>query len=138
MNTKKCECSNQQSSKQLNDDRREYLKTGKINKCKSKHCDRSSDDDGYEMDDILNDNSNVKGCWSKKKSRIDQEAINTKFPSTWTGICVSRKSTIQSKREHHLSKTSTAEAETITATRIGEKLTHLITLQHQQTHQKKK
>ena len=26
------------------------------------------------------DNSNVKGCWSKMKSRIDQDAINTKVP----------------------------------------------------------
>ena len=32
------------------------------------------------MDDILNDNSNVKGCWAKKKSRIDHDAINTKVP----------------------------------------------------------
>ena len=85
MNTQECDCytqqssSTQQSSKQLNDELREYLKTGKITKCKNKHCDRSSDD-GEEMDYILNDNSNIKGCWSKNKSRIDQEAINTKVP----------------------------------------------------------
>ena len=86
MNTQECECSTQQSgstqeeSKQLKDELREYLKTGKITKCKNKHCDRSSEDDGDEMDDILNDNSNVKGCWAKNKSRIDNEAINTKVP----------------------------------------------------------
>ena len=52
----------QQSCKDLNDELREYLKTGKINKCKTKHCDRSSDDDGDEMDDLTNDIANVKGC----------------------------------------------------------------------------
>ena len=43
------------SSKEPNDELREYLKTGK-NKCKNKNCDRSSDDDGDEMDGILNYN----------------------------------------------------------------------------------
>ena len=64
--------------KDLNDELREYLRTGKINKCKSRHCDKSSEDDGDEMEDLMHDNSNVKGCWSKNKSRIDNEAINTK------------------------------------------------------------
>ena len=66
--------------KDLNDELREYLKTGRINKCKSKHCDRNSEDDGDEIEDLIYDNSKVKGCWSKNKSRIDQEAINTKVP----------------------------------------------------------
>ena len=66
--------------KDLNDELREYLRTGKINKCKSKHCDKSSEDDGDEMEDLRHDNSNVKGCWSKNKSRIYNEAINTKVP----------------------------------------------------------
>ena len=66
--------------KDLNDELREYLRTGKIHKCRSKHCDKSSEDDGDEMEDLLYDNSNVKRCWSKNKSRIDQAAINTKVP----------------------------------------------------------
>ena len=64
--------------KDLNDELRKYLKTGRINKCKSKHCDKSSEDDGDEMEDLIQDNSNLEGCWSKNKSRIDQDAINTK------------------------------------------------------------
>ena len=60
----------QKSCKDLNDEFREYLKTGKISRCKNRHCDRSSDDDGDEMDDILADNSNVKGCWVKNKSKM--------------------------------------------------------------------
>ena len=32
----------------LNDELREYLKMGKVNKCKTKHCDKSSEDDGDE------------------------------------------------------------------------------------------
>ena len=45
-----------------------------------KYCDKSSEDDGDEMEELMYDNSNVKGCWSKNKSRIDQDAINTKGP----------------------------------------------------------
>ena len=55
----------QQTSKNRNDELREYLKTGKINKCNTKHCDKSSEDDGDEMDDLMHDNANFKGCWSK-------------------------------------------------------------------------
>ena len=66
--------------KDLNDELREYLRTGKIHKCKSKHCDKSSENDGDEMEDLMNNNSNAKGCWSKNKSRIDQDAINSKVP----------------------------------------------------------
>ena len=69
-----------QTSKDLDDELREYLKTGKINKCKTKHCDKSSEDDGDEMDDLMHDNANVKGCWSKNKAKIDKESINTKVP----------------------------------------------------------
>ena len=77
--------------KDLNDELREYLKTGKINKCKSKHCDKSSEDDGDEMEDLMYDNSNVKGGWSKNKSRIDQDAINTKVPINMDRkICASK------------------------------------------------
>ena len=52
------------SCKDLNDEFKEYSKTGKVNKCKTKHCDKSSDDDGDEMKVLTYDNSNVKGCWS--------------------------------------------------------------------------
>ena len=31
------------------------------------------------MDDLTNDNANVKGCWAKNKSKID-DSINTKVP----------------------------------------------------------
>ena len=48
-------------SKDLNGELREYLRTDKINKCKSKHCDKRSEDDGDEMEDLMY-NSNVKGC----------------------------------------------------------------------------
>ena len=66
--------------KDFKDELREYLRTSKIKKCKSKHCDKISEDDGDEMEDLMYDSSNVKGCWSKNKSRIDQDAINTKVP----------------------------------------------------------
>ena len=46
--------------------------------CKTRHCDRSSDDDYDEMDDKYNDNLAVKGCWAKNKSKIDGESIQTK------------------------------------------------------------
>ena len=55
----------QLSSKDLNDEFKENLKTGKVNKCKTKHCDKSSKNDGDEMEDLMYDNLNVKGCWSK-------------------------------------------------------------------------
>ena len=66
--------------KDLNDELREYLRTGKMHKCKAKHCEKSSENDGDKMEDLMYNNSNVKGCWSKNKSRIDQDAINTKVP----------------------------------------------------------
>ena len=62
------------SCKDLNDEFKDYLKTCKVNKCRTKHCDKSSN----EMEDLMYDNSDVKGCCYKNKSRIDQEAINTK------------------------------------------------------------
>ena len=86
MNTQECECSNQQScnteqsSKQLNDELREYLKTGKITKCKNKHCDRSSEDDGDEMDDILNDNSNTKRVLGEEQIKNRQRGNKHKSP----------------------------------------------------------
>ena len=46
-------------------------------KCKSKRCDRSSDDDHDDMDDLLADSANTKGSWAKNKSKID-EAIHIK------------------------------------------------------------
>ena len=70
-NVTKNEVPTQQTSKDLNDELREYLKMGKINKYKTKHLDKSIEDDGDEMDDLMNDNANVKGCWSKNKTRID-------------------------------------------------------------------
>ena len=48
--------------------------------CKTRHCDRSSDDDYDEMDDKFNDNSAAKGCWAKIKTKIDGESIQTKVP----------------------------------------------------------
>ena len=68
----------QPSCKDLNDEFRDYQKKRKVNKCKTKHRDKSSDDDGDEMEDLMYDNSDAKGCWSKNKSRIDHKAINTK------------------------------------------------------------
>ena len=50
------------------------------NNCKTSHHDRSSDDDYDEMDDKHNDNSAAKGCWSKYKTKIDGDSINTKVP----------------------------------------------------------
>ena len=41
----------QASCKDPNDELREYLKTGK---CKTRHCDRSRDDDGDEIEDLNN------------------------------------------------------------------------------------
>ena len=52
----------------------------KQSSCNTRHCDRSSDDDYDEMDDIFNDNSAAKGCWAKNKSKIDGECIQTKVP----------------------------------------------------------
>ena len=43
--------------KDLNDELREYLRTGKIHRCKAKHCDKSSEDDCNEMEDLMYDNS---------------------------------------------------------------------------------
>ena len=70
----------QQTSKDLNDELREFLKTGKIKNCKTKRCDKSSEDDGDEMYDLMHDNANVIGCWSKNKAKIDNESINTNVP----------------------------------------------------------
>ena len=48
--------------------------------CKTKHCDRSSDDDFDDEIDITQDNSKPKGCWSKNKTMISPEGIQTKVP----------------------------------------------------------
>ena len=48
--------------------------------CKTKHCDRSSDDDFDDEIDRTQDNSKVKGCWSKNKTIISPEGIQTKVP----------------------------------------------------------
>ena len=48
--------------------------------CKLRHCDRSSDDD---FDDEMNrtqDNSKPKGCWSKNKTMISPNCLQTKVP----------------------------------------------------------
>ena len=39
---------------------------------KTRHCDRSSDDDHDKMNDMMYDNSASKGCWAKIKTRIDE------------------------------------------------------------------
>ena len=43
----------------------------KLNECKTRHCDSSSDYDCDEMDDKFNDNSATKGCRAKNKAKID-------------------------------------------------------------------
>ena len=57
----------QQTGKDLNDELRENLKVGKANKCKTKHCDKRSEDDGDEMGDQMHDNANVKSAGPKTK-----------------------------------------------------------------------
>ena len=95
------ETPSQQTSKDLEDELREYLKTGKVNKCKTKHCDKSSEDDGDEMDDLMHDNANVKGCWSKNKTKIDNESINTKVPINMDRkMCESKINNSVKKGEH--------------------------------------
>ena len=132
------ECTIQQSSKEIKDELRECLKTGKISKCKNKHCDRSSDDDGDDMDDIINDNSNVKGCWFKNKSRIDHDAINTKVP-----IKMDRKK-CKSKINNSIEKRTSIVENLYDRSRYHNcdanrmRLIHSIILQHQQRHQRKK
>ena len=44
--------------------------------CKTRHCDRSSDDDYDEMDDKYNDDSAVKGCWAKNKTRNKNDLMD--------------------------------------------------------------
>ena len=48
--------------------------------CKTRHCDRSSDDDFYDEMDRTQDNSKTKGRWSKYKTMISPEGIQTKVP----------------------------------------------------------
>ena len=48
--------------------------------CKTKHCDRSSDDD-YDVEmDRMQDNSKPKCCCSKNKTMISPDGIQTKIP----------------------------------------------------------
>ena len=51
----------------------------KIKPYDNQHKDRSSDDDYDEMDDLKYDNADVKGCWSKNKTKID-DAISIRVP----------------------------------------------------------
>ena len=48
--------------------------------CKTRHRDRSSDDDFDDEIDKSQDNSKPKGCWSKNKTMISTEGIQTKVP----------------------------------------------------------
>ena len=48
--------------------------------CKTKHCDRNSFDDYVDEMDRMQDNSKPKGCWSKNKTMISPEGIQTKVP----------------------------------------------------------
>ena len=67
--------------------------------CKTQHCDRSSDDDYDEMDDKYNDNSAVKTCWSKYKTKIDGDSIQTKVPvKIDRAICKTKKNNSMIKK----------------------------------------
>ena len=75
--------------KDLNDELREYLRTGKINKCKSKHCDKSSEDDGDETEDedepVSSDSdSEAENEVISKKDKNQDKKINTKKKITDT------------------------------------------------------
>ena len=51
----------------------------KLNDCKNRNCDLSSNDDYDEMDDAFNENSATKGCWATIKTKID-DSIENKVP----------------------------------------------------------
>ena len=51
--------------------------TAKQKGCNTRYCDRSSDDDYDEMNDITQDNLMTKGCLAKNKTMIGKEGIQT-------------------------------------------------------------
>ena len=61
------------------------------------------------MDDMHNDNSAVKGCWAKNKTKIDGDSIQTKVPvNIDRAICKTKVNNSMEKR------TSTIEKRTST------------------------
>ena len=59
---------------------RDQEETNTQQRCKTRHRDRSSDDDFDDEMDERQDNSRPKGCWSKNKTMISQEGIQTMVP----------------------------------------------------------
>ena len=90
--------------------------------CKTRHGDRSSDDDYDEMDDKLNDNSAAKGCWSKNKTKIDNDSIQTKVPVNMDRKVCKTKVNNSMENEHRQSRMFTIVVKTINVNQLSKKL----------------